>query len=291
MMSPELRLRIISGLVLAFVVLGATWFGSVPFRLLAALIGLLIYYEWSTITASSRGVNDRFSHLFGWVAVTLVAIEVVFRSPETALVLVIGFSLGALVINIVRRRSLWLPAGIFYASLSAVALAALRDNGLATMLFIFAIVWATDILAYFVGRAIGGPKLAPAISPGKTWSGAIGGTVAGVIGGLLVAHFAGVSIYPGLVVIALVLSIGSQIGDLFESWIKRRFGVKDSSHLIPGHGGVMDRVDGLVFACFLAFFGMLAVGVLNGSLITDTNRLISGLSTAISNVSGGEFEG
>lgn len=274
-MSPELRLRIVSGIVLAVVVLAATWYGGLAFRMLAALIGLLIYYEWSTITGLARTATDRFSNLFGWACVGLVALEVAFRSIETAIVLLAGFSVAALVVNLIRRKSLWLPAGIFYAGLSAVSLAALRGNGLATMLFIFAIVWATDIFAYFVGRAIGGPKLAPPISPGKTWSGAIGGAVAGVIAGLLVAYLAG-SLYFALGAVALVLSAGSQIGDLFESWIKRRFGVKDSSRLIPGHGGVMDRVDGLVFACFLAFFAMLLVAAVNGNLIADAGRLSIG---------------
>jgi phosphatidate cytidylyltransferase len=275
-MSRELRLRIISGIVLAAVVLGATWLGGLPFKLLAALIGLLVYYEWSTITGLAGGATDRFSNLFGWACVGLVALEVAFRSTGTALVLLAGFTVVALVVNVVRRKSLWLPAGIFYAGLSAVSLAGLRENGLATMLFIFAIVWATDIFAYFVGRAIGGPKLAPPISPGKTWSGAIGGAVAGVVFGLLVAYFAGVLPYLGLGVVALVLSIGSQIGDLFESWIKRRFGVKDSSRLIPGHGGVMDRVDGLVFACFLAFLGGLAMAAASGSLVKDAGSIVTG---------------
>ncbi len=275
-MSSELRLRVISGFILAIVVLAATWLGGLSFRLLAALIGLLIYYEWSTMTGIARSATDRFSNLFGWACVGLVALEVAFRSIETAMVILAGFTVVALVVNLLRRRTLWLPAGIFYAGLSAVSLAALRDNGLATMLFIFAIVWATDIFAYFIGRAIGGPKLAPPISPGKTWSGAIGGAIAGVIAGLLVAHFSGVDFYFVLLIVALILSIGAQIGDLFESWIKRRFGVKDSSRLIPGHGGVMDRVDGLVFACFLAFFGMLLMAALNGGLVTDTSRLVTG---------------
>jgi phosphatidate cytidylyltransferase len=275
-MSRELRLRIVSGIVLAAVVLAATWFGGLPFKLMAALIGLLVYYEWSTITGLANAATDRFSNLFGWACVGLVALEVAFRSTGTALVLLAGFAVAALVLNVVRRRPLWLPAGIFYAGLSAVSLAGLRENGLATILFIFAIVWATDIFAYFVGRAIGGPKLAPPISPGKTWSGAIGGAVAGVIGGLLVAYLAGVPPYFGLGVVALVLSAGSQFGDLFESWIKRRFGVKDSSRLIPGHGGVMDRVDGLVFACFLAFLGGLAMAAANGSLVKDAGSIVTG---------------
>jgi phosphatidate cytidylyltransferase len=129
------------------------------------------------------------------------------------------------------------------------------------MLFIFATVWATDIFAYFVGRAIGGAKLAPRISPGKTWSGAIGGAIAAVIAGTAVvwSFFSADGLWiPAL---TLVLSICSQIGDLFESFIKRRFGVKDSSHLIPGHGGVMDRVDGLFFACFAAFLLAIVISL------------------------------
>ena len=278
-MNPELKLRTISGIVMAVVVLGATWWGGLPFRLFAALIGLLIYYEWSTITGLARNVTDRFSHLFGWACTALVCIEVAFRSIETAFILLIGFTIVALLVNLVRRRSLWLPGGIAYASLSAVSLAALRGNdqdGLVTMVYIFATVWATDIFAYFVGRAIGGPKLAPPISPGKTWSGAIGGMVAAVIFGLGAIAMFGHSVGIGLAVITAILSIGSQTGDLFESWIKRRFGVKDSSRLIPGHGGVMDRADGLVFACFMAFLGGIAMAAANGHLIVDAGALLSG---------------
>ena len=146
--------------------------------------------------------------------------------------------------------------GVGYAVLPAIALALLRGDtlsGLLAVVFLFAVVWATDILAYFVGRAIGGPKLAPSISPGKTWSGAVGGAVAGVVAGILAAQIAG---EPSLVLLgwlALLLSVGSQAGDLFESAFKRRHGAKDSSNLIPGHGGVMDRVDGLVAAALALY--------------------------------------
>jgi phosphatidate cytidylyltransferase len=160
-----------------------------------------------------------------------------------------------------------------------ISLAAIRGDtahGFAAMLFIFAVVWATDILAYFVGRAIGGPKLAPPISPGKTWSGAIGGAISAVVAGTL-AHMV---FFPlnGLWVpaIALVLSVFSQIGDLFESFIKRRFGVKDSSRLIPGHGGVMDRVDGLVFACFAAFLIALGDAIVSGTVNTPAGVFLFG---------------
>ena len=115
------------------------------------------------------------------------------------------------------------------------------------------VVWATDIFAYFVGRAVGGPKLAPSISPGKTQSGALGGAVGGVVAGLLLAAAAGAGNLAWLGLVAFVLSIVAQAGDLFESWVKRRHGRKDSGALIPGHGGVMDRVDGLVAAAFALY--------------------------------------
>ena len=278
-MSPELRLRIVSGVVLAAVALGATWLGGTAFNLLAAAIALLIFYEWSTITGHSP--RERFT-MFGWAAMILIVGQFLYYGPKAgtmpSLALLVGFTLVCIVIAAVRGKSQWLAGGVFYAGLSGISLAALREfGGIATIVFLFAIVWATDILAYFVGRAIGGPKLAPKISPGKTWSGAIGGTLSGVIAGCIVVGLMGESLSVWHLLITAVLSIGSQVGDLFESYIKRRFGVKDSSHLIPGHGGVMDRVDGLVFACFLAFLVGLAVAAASGQLAKAPGELISGI--------------
>lgn len=276
-MQTELRLRIISGIVLAIVVLAATWFGGFAFRALAAAIGLLIYYEWSTITRLSE--TDFRGNAFGWVSIAIIAGLVIFGFDELALPVLSATTIGGVIYAVGFKASGWLPGGIVYAGLSAISLAAIRGDGadgFAAMVFIFAVVWATDILAYFIGRAIGGPKLAPPISPGKTWSGAIGGAVSAVIAGTLV-HMA---FFPlnGLwvPVIALVLSVFSQIGDLFESFIKRRFGVKDSSRLIPGHGGVMDRVDGLVFACFAAFLIALGDAIVSGSANTPAGVFLFG---------------
>jgi phosphatidate cytidylyltransferase len=132
--------------------------------------------------------------------------------------------------------------------------------GFAALIFVLLIVWATDIGGYFAGRGIGGPKLWPKVSPNKTWSGAVGGFV----GSLAVAGgFAASGLGKALPLLALagVLSVASQLGDLFESAVKRRFGVKDSSHLIPGHGGLLDRLDGLVAALVLAVIvGLLRYG-------------------------------
>lgn len=277
-MSPELKQRIGSGIVMAAVVLAATWFGGLPFRMLAAAIALLIYFEWSTITS----LNERnFSgNLVAWVALILLAANIAFGDPDMSMPLLSGFTITVALMVLVGGGTWWLPGGLLYAGLSGVSLAAIRDGGapgLAAVLFVFAVVWATDILAYFIGRALKGPKLAPRISPGKTWSGAVGGTVSAILAGsaLTLVIFGRLSWW--VVVLALLLSVASQIGDLFESFIKRRFGVKDSSHMIPGHGGVMDRVDGLVFACFAVFLLALVSGPLRGHVDVTVAEFLFGL--------------
>ncbi len=269
-MSRELRLRIISAIVMAAVILAATWYGGILFRIVAGLLAILIYYEWASITRMSE--TNSTGNAWGWFAVAVIAGNTIFGEPSLDLPLLSGFTLTAALFPVLRGRNWWLVGGIVYAGLSGISLAAIRGDeltGFVAILFIFAVVWSTDILAYFVGRAIGGPKLAPSISPGKTWSGAIGGAVAALIGGgaVSLAYHGRISLL--LLGLALILSVFSQIGDLFESFVKRRFQVKDSSHLIPGHGGFMDRVDGLVFACFtvflIAFVHAAATGDVPGS--------------------------
>ncbi|CDZ55440.1 phosphatidate cytidylyltransferase [Neorhizobium galegae] len=276
-MSAELKRRIASAVVLAVVVLAATWYGGLAFRIVAAAMAVLIYYEWSTITRAAE--RDFRANAFGWVAIFLIAIDLVVDEGELSVPVLGGAIVTALLLVLLRKGSWWLPGGILYAGLSGISLAAIRAEdqaGFVATLFIFAVVWATDILAYFVGRALKGPKLAPRISPGKTWSGAIGGTVSGVIASsaLTLGVFSRLSIWT--VAIAFLLSVASQIGDLFESFIKRRFGVKDSSHLIPGHGGVMDRVDGLVFACFAAFLLTLVYTAMTGHLDVSVASFLFG---------------
>jgi len=259
-MQSELGRRIVSAIILGLLVLAATWIGGATFRLVAALIILLVFYEWSAMVASQP--RTRPLNMLGWVAAALAALLLVAGESRLALVSII---LGCAIViawGWLAERSWWIGAGVLYAGLSGIALAGIRgDNGdgLVVLLFVFAVVWATDIAAYFSGRFFGGPKLAPRISPSKTWSGAIGGAFAGVVAGTAVAFLARSETSPLVPLAALVLSIASQMGDLFESWVKRRCGVKDSSHLIPGHGGVMDRVDGLVFAAFAAYLATSAV--------------------------------
>ena len=277
-MSQELRLRVASAIVLAAVALAATWLGGTVFTLFSVLIALLIFYEWSTITGFSW--RQRYT-LFAWASLVVVLGQLLLDGARlgafVSLYLLIGFTVVCALVAMIRGRSFWLAGGLFYAGLSGISLAYLRDNfGIVAIVFIFAVVWGTDIMAYFTGRAIGGPKLAPSISPGKTWSGAIGGTISALILGMIVLTAYSEAVTVGLVVLTLLLSVGSQVGDLFESFIKRRFGVKDSSRLIPGHGGVMDRVDGLVVACFIAFLGALVLSAASAPLAPAPGEVISG---------------
>lgn len=157
----------------------------------------------------------------------------------------------------------WIVGGIGYSSVMLAAPVLLRsgeDYGFVAIVLLFAIVWTTDIFGYFAGRAFGGPKLMPAISPKKTWSGAIAGTLGAMIVAVLVVSVAGGFDKTAIAMIALLLSVVAQLGDLLESWIKRKFGAKDASQLIPGHGGVMDRLDGFWAA---ALIGCL-IGLLRG---------------------------
>ncbi|WP_337269771.1 phosphatidate cytidylyltransferase [Oryzifoliimicrobium ureilyticus] len=276
-MQEELKLRIISGIVLAVVVLSATWLGGIPFRLLSALIALLIYYEWTSITGADD--HSPMMRMAGWAGQILVAVAVIVGSPTVAFILLILLVLFAIFVTRSGETNWWLPGGMVYAGLTVIALAAIRGSdaeGLRAMLFLFAVVWATDIMAYFIGRAIGGPKLAPKISPGKTWSGAIGGAFSAVVVASIVVWLSAGSVATGAL-IALVLSIFSQAGDLFESFIKRRYGVKDSSHLIPGHGGVMDRVDGLIFACCGAFLLAGLISLISGGTTSALGAVLLGL--------------
>lgn len=249
--KSELFLRIVSAAVLVPIVIAATWYGGVAFFGLTALCGAILLYEWVGLTGKSEPAA------LDWIAglAVLAAIVLCFVGKTGLSLAVIGATAVMLIVLATARgRAYWLAGGVVYAGLCATALMALRadDLGLVAILFLFAVVWMTDIAAYFTGRAIGGPKLWPAVSPNKTWSGAIGGLIFGVAGGGGVLVASGLSISLPIVLIAALLSIAGQAGDFFESAIKRRAGKKDSGNLIPGHGGLMDRIDALIFAAILA---------------------------------------
>ena len=269
----NLQLRIISAIVLGAAVLAVTWLGGGAFRLLMALMAALMFYEWC---AMSRRDGVARHQLVAAVFLAVVLVCVVIGYPATVVLALLAASVVlSIVENKLAGQGMWVPSGLAYAGLSGLSLAYLRGDdhaGLLAILFLFVVVWATDICAYFVGRSLGGPKLAPSISPGKTQSGALGGAVGGVLAGMLLAVYAGLPNLPLLALVAFVLSAVSQVGDLFESWVKRRHGVKDSGNVIPGHGGVMDRVDGLVVAALALY----AVGALMAGANSPALALFAG---------------
>lgn len=166
----------------------------------------------------------------------------------------------------------WRVAGMVYAGVAFLAPVLLRadvNNGFAALVFLFAIVWMTDIMGYAIGRAVGGPKLWPAVSPNKTRSGAIGGVAGALTAGIVIAASLSLAVLP-IAILGVILSMVAQAGDLFESAIKRRFGAKDTSHLIPGHGGLMDRLDGFIAAALLAAM----IGTVRGGLSMAATGLL-----------------
>ncbi|WP_226895988.1 CDP-archaeol synthase [Polymorphobacter sp. PAMC 29334] len=248
--------RIVVGAALIVVACAAVWYGGPVFTALVAIAVLLMSAEWCVMHGIGRG--------FRLASLIVLAFTggVAARQSSVDAIIVLAASAGLLGLfmrSFDRQRAFWLAAGLLYCGLPMIALIWLRglpNTGIALTIAVLAVVWATDIGAYFTGRAIGGSKLAPAISPNKTWAGAIGGVIAAIITGAIltslaigptvdgdVSHIQTIVIFS---IIAAFLAVVAIVGDLFESWLKRRAGVKDSGNLLPGHGGVMDRIDGLV---------------------------------------------
>jgi phosphatidate cytidylyltransferase len=255
----ELALRVGSALVLAPLAIGTAYFGDWPFKLLWALAAIGVFWEWSALVA---GTERRPVVMVGAAALALAFVLAGSDRLMGAIVVIALAPLAVAPFAPPQQRG-WVAAGVPYAAAIGVAPVLLRadaEEGFLAMVFLFAIVWATDIVAYFVGRLVGGPRLAPRISPKKTWSGALGGLAAAILAAIILAKLAGLAGSFALVLVAAVLSCIAQAGDLFESLLKRQFGAKDSSHLIPGHGGLMDRLDGFVAAGLVAALIGLARG-------------------------------
>jgi phosphatidate cytidylyltransferase len=250
--SPgDLSKRVASSVVLAALAIITTAVGGWPFVVLWGTAAVVVYWEWSSMVAR----QGKVTLLAGGMALVFAAAESGLGHAAYAAAAVAA---GAIIVAaLARRRRLWCAGGVIYAGVLAVAPVVIRLDrpyGAVAVFFLFAVVWATDIFGYFIGRLVRGPKLAVRISPKKTWAGAFGGAAGAMVAGvglMSAVGYAGLG-FPGST--ALALSIVSQCGDLLESAVKRRFGVKDASHVIPGHGGLMDRLDG-----FLAAVGAAAL--------------------------------
>lgn len=257
----NLLLRVVSALVLAPLAIATAWFGGWPFAAFWGLAAAGVSWEWTTIVAPAAA---RLVMLTGFGALAL-ALGLSGTGHFAAAVVVVV--LGAAAINVVAPtgRGVWAGGGLIYAAVLLLAPVLLRrdpQGGFVAILLLFAVVWGTDILGYIVGRAVGGPKLWPRVSPNKTWSGALAGAAAGILIGFGFAQALQPRSTVYFAVLGLVLSVVAQAGDLFESAVKRRFGTKDASQLIPGHGGLMDRLDGFIAAALAAaIYGGLRAGL------------------------------
>jgi phosphatidate cytidylyltransferase len=257
----DLRQRVISAVILGPLALLCLWFGGTAYVLLIGIGAVGMVLEWVRRSGHRPGDPAALMVAAGVVAGMAACVD---AHPLAGLLLLAVFAGLSYALARGAGRSGIVAAGLPYVGIAAVALLWLRDDpvaGRADILFLVLTVWAGDIGAYLVGRWIGGPKLAPRISPGKTWSGAAGGLVGGCLCGLVVAQ-----VVPGtsgdwrVIAVAALLGVVAQSGDLLESLIKRRFGVKDSGRTIPGHGGLLDRLDGLLTAGPVAALLALAVG-------------------------------
>jgi phosphatidate cytidylyltransferase len=263
----ELWRRVASAMVLAPLAIVSAYLGGVAFTTFWGLAAIGVAWEWFGLVSGPR---------------LLLLISVVTLGGATVLFTVGGgFSaiawlvLGAVVAAAAapHGRRGWTLASIGSAGAVLAAPVMLRADaqwGFRAVILLFAVVWTTDVAAYFVGRQVGGPRLWPAVSPKKTWSGALAGMVAAVLVGVGVAKIAGLSDLVAIAALCGGLSVVGQAGDLLESAVKRRFGTKDASRLIPGHGGLMDRLDGFVAA---AVVGTL-IGLLRGGADAPARGLL-----------------
>jgi phosphatidate cytidylyltransferase len=256
---------VISGVVMVVIALAVAYQGGWSFALFWLLAGIAVIVEWTDMVRVEPRLPVRILCVAGLVLLALIYLTG------------IGFGIGVLAAGVValltvtiprsNRDRLWALGGYCYAAVIVLVPTIMRDRadfGLVGLVWMFAVVWATDIAAYFTGRSLGGPKLWPRVSPKKTWSGFCGGAVAATLAGVAVAAVADRAgwIAPAnlgiAALVSCIASVASQMGDLAESALKRRFDVKDSSRLIPGHGGVMDRLDGFWAVALLVGIVLLA---------------------------------
>ena len=245
----NLLMRVLAAVVLVPLAVGAAYAGGPYWMALATLGAAGLFIEWQMLVKGAQ------TAVLGAGVFGLVLIATALNKHDVGMALImIGagvIATGAFTTNDAR---LWAPTGMVYAGAAQLAAILIRqdsEHGFAALMFVLLIVWLTDILGYFCGRGFGGPKLWVRVSPNKTWAGAIGSTLGGLVFAIVYA-WAGFGEVLPLAILGVALSVIAQLGDLFESAVKRHFGVKDSSHLIPGHGGLLDRLDGLVAAVVAA---------------------------------------
>ena len=250
-----LPVRVVSALVLAPPVLAALYFGPPYSDVLICAAAALTAWEWARL-CGGEDLGLPGAVLIGAVLATSLA-AILGLYSVAGWIIVTGAVVTALAATRARiGEPLWYAVGAAYLGSAVLAFVWLRDDpvaGRAVILWLIAVVWATDVGGFLAGRSIGGPRLAPTISPGKTWAGLAGAMLAAAVAGMAVALALGSADHgpAGLARIAAAgaaLAVVAQVGDLFESHLKRRAGAKDSSRIIPGHGGLLDRIDGLLAA-------------------------------------------
>ena len=241
--------RVLAAAVLIPAALGAVYLGGWVLAVWTAAAGLAMAREWVQIVH-----GEVFQWRFALHAAALAASQAFLALGHAnwafTAIFVIAL-LGSVAAQARNERGMWVALGIIYIAIPCLAFVWLRNmepDGLWTAVWLLCVVWATDSAAYVAGSAFGGPKLAPMISPNKTWAGALAGLAAGALASLVLAQAIGVAAVWPFAGAGLVLSLLTQCGDLAESSLKRTFGVKNASDLIPGHGGALDRLDGLIFA-------------------------------------------
>lgn len=261
--STNFQLRIMSALLLAPPALFAVYMGGVLYAVAVACAVTIGIYEWLHIVSPKARIQT-VSIACSMVLVILMAgalSSIPFAAGLGAVLTVFLYFISS--VRDPKNPAPWIALGVPYMAGSGLALLALRENpenGLGMILFLLGVVWGTDIGAYVAGRAIGGPKLIPSVSPNKTWAGLIGGMGTATVLGYAIAYALGAERPEIALLLAPVLAVVAQIGDLFESYFKRRGGIKESGDLIPGHGGILDRIDGLVFAAVFLFLFQATLG-------------------------------
>lgn len=250
-LARDLRPRIVSGLLLAALALVLCYLGPVTFAVLVIVVAFIMCWEWGRVVRG-HDFDPAFMVHGGTVAGACLLAGLGFAALGLVLVLI-----GAVLVLLLQfsEQGRLSALGVPYVGFPAVSLLWLRADepfGFAAVLFVLLVVCTTDTFAYFGGRGIGGARLWPRISPNKTWAGLISGVAAGALVGASFAFFVQGASHAGLAALAGLLAVASQAGDLAESALKRGFGIKDASTLIPGHGGFLDRMDGVVFAASAA---------------------------------------